>query len=63
MSDEEISVFVDSAVDSMMTLVSEDNSDFSRFRNDQNKIYLKLLEVASADPGERSSLLKGTDQE
>ena len=45
----------------MLSMIGEDNSDFSRFRNEQNRIYLKLLEMASADPGQRSSLLMGTD--
>ena len=63
LTDEDIYSFVHSTLESMTSMIGEDNSDFSRFRNEQNRIYLKLLEIANAEPGVRSSLLIGTDQE
>ena len=63
LTDEDIHRFVDDTVKSMTSMIGEDNSDFSRFRNEQNRIYLKLLETANAEPGVRSTLLMGTDQE
>ena len=63
LSDEDIYKFVEGTVESMSKMIGEDNSDFSRFRNEQNKIYLKLLEQGTNDPIHRSSLLLGTDLE
>ena len=63
LTDDDINKFVDDTVKSMASMIGEDNSDFSRFRNEQNRIYLKLLEIANAEPGVRSTLLMGTDQE
>ena len=60
-SDEDIYNFVEGTVESMSKMIGEDNSEFSRFRNEQNRIYLKLLEEGSADPDRRSSLMMGTD--
>ena len=51
MTDDDIYEFVESTVNSMFSMIGEDNSDFSRFRNEQNRIYLKLLEKAVAVPG------------
>ena len=63
LTDEDIYKFVDDCINSMISMIGEDNSDFSRFRNEQNRIYLKLLELANSEPGVRSTLLMGTDQE
>ena len=63
MTDEQIYNFVEQTIASMSKMIGEDNSDFSRFRNEQNKIYLKLLEQGTNDPIHRSSLLLGTDLE
>mmetsp|Transcript_1964 Transcript_1964/g.2780 ORF Transcript_1964/g.2780 Transcript_1964/m.2780 type:complete len:83 (-) Transcript_1964:92-340(-) len=51
LTDEDIYTFVDDTIKSMISMIGEDNSDFSRFRNEQNRIYLKLLELANAEPG------------
>ena len=59
-TEEEIVTFVENSIISMTSMIGEDNSDFSRFRNQQNKIYLKLLEKGSSNPNERTSLLLGT---
>ena len=60
-SDDEVYSFVEKTIDSMSRMVGEVNSEFSRFRNQQNFVYLKLLETAGANPEQRSSLLLGTD--
>ena len=52
---------MENTVESMSKMAGEDNSDFSRFRNEQNRIYLKLLEQSAANPGQRNTLLMGTD--
>ena len=63
LNDEQIYNFVENTVDSMSRMIGEDNSEFSRFRNEQNKIYLKLLEQGTSDPQRRCTLLLGTDVE
>ena len=60
-SDEDIYNFVENTIESMSKMIGENNSEFSRFRNEQNRIYLKLLEEGSAHPDRRSSLMMGTD--
>ena len=50
MTDDEIYEFVDETISSMSRMIGEDNSEFSRFRNEQNRIYLQLLEKAGASP-------------
>ena len=51
LTDEEIYNYVESTIESMISMIGENNSEFSRFRNEQNRIYLKLLEQAQAEPG------------
>ena len=63
LTDEQIYDFVDGTIESMSKMIGEDNSDFSRFRNEQNKIYLKLLEQGTSNPERRNTLLLGTDLE
>ena len=48
MTDEEIYEFVDETISSMSRMIGEDSSEFSRFRNEQNRIYLQLLEKAGS---------------
>ena len=61
LNDDEIYQFVENTIESMSRMIGEDNSDFSRFRNEQNRIYLKLLEQSSQSPENRNTLLMGTD--
>lgn len=63
LTDEEIYNFVDNSITAMSKMIGEDNSDFSRFRNEQNSIYLKLLEQGTNDSTRRTSLLRGTEPE
>lgn len=44
LSEDELSSVIGQTVDSMVEMIGEDNSEFSRFRNEQNRIYLRLLE-------------------
>ena len=59
-TEEEIVTFVENSIQSMTSMIGEDNSEFSRFRNQQNKIYLNLLEKSANNTNERTSLLLGT---
>ena len=63
LSDDLIYKFVEQTIDSISKMIGEDNSEFSRFRNQQNKIYLKLLEQASNRSGYSTTLMLGTDYE
>ena len=63
MSDDDIYCWVEKTIDTMARMIGEDHSDFSRFRNEQNRIYLKCLEKGTSSPDKRTSLLMGTDIE
>ena len=61
-SNEDLEVAVKGSLNAVSELLGDDSSDFSRFKNVQNRIYLKLLEHSSTKK-QRNSLLMGTSQE
>ena len=59
-SNEELTDAVHGSLNAVSQLLSENGSGFSRFRNVQNSIYIKLLEQSNKK--ERNTLLMGTPQ-
>ena len=60
-SNEDLEEAVKGSLNAFSKMMGETNTDFSRFKNVQNRIYLKLLE--QSNPKERTSLLMGTSKE
>ena len=60
-SNEDLEVAVKGSLGAVSKMIGETSSDFSRFKNVQNRIYLKLLEQSNTK--QRNSLLMGTSQE
>ena len=57
-SNEDLEDAVKGSLKAFASMIGETNGDFSRFKNVQNRIYLKLLE--NSNKKERTSLLMGT---
>ena len=58
-TDTEVRTHVEEVLEAWNAILSERN-ELSRFKNEQNKTYLKLLEKASNSPNSRNTLLMGT---